>query len=494
MCSKLNRDARIRQQGLKGFFYWWFESQYNLKRIYVDITIIFLILLSVIITVIEFFENNLTPSNNFFEIISIILTIIFVLEYLIRLYISTDFCYDIKKENGSLAIAFNNKLQWILKPSSIVDFISFLPMIRFIRVFRFLRIIKFVKLLRILRVFMLSKYLKDIYLISRSIKESTFTISILFVSVFIIISINSLLTYLFDHNEGSIRSFNYYLFHSLNLIKIGDEKPFSVMGKLISSITLIVNILFFSILISVISNNMKVMMDKIKHGKIGFRNMQGHIIVCGLSNSTKIMLEKLSITGGLINNHVVLITSLPNPEIKGVKYLEGDFTDIEILKGANVMQSKMCIVSAEMSPENNIKNVDMRTIITTFHIKNENPKIHVISEIINKDNARILKEKVKTNEIIMKENLDALIILNSIRTPDISEFLFELLNPSKTGFNKLQLSSLGINTELTYKDLKMVLIERTVSLLGIETKGKILLNPPNDFIIKKHDKIIYIES
>lgn len=49
----MDRTAKTRQRGVKGFLYWWLESRYNPKIIYVDILLLFIISVSVFFTLLE---------------------------------------------------------------------------------------------------------------------------------------------------------------------------------------------------------------------------------------------------------------------------------------------------------------------------------------------------------------------------------------------------------------------------------------------------------
>ena len=94
----MDRTAKIRQKGVKGFLYWWLESRYNPKQIYVDIVILLIIALSVFLTVFQLYRQDTNIPVWIFKLENGI-TVFFIIEYIIRFYISTDFIEDIKSHN-----------------------------------------------------------------------------------------------------------------------------------------------------------------------------------------------------------------------------------------------------------------------------------------------------------------------------------------------------------------------------------------------------------
>ena len=151
----MNRTARERQKGIKGFLYWWLESEYNPKQIFVEIFILSVILFSVFLTFWELYHQE-NDSPLWILQIDNTITVFFILEYIIRLYISTDFINDIKQ--ASFFSAIINKCIWIFSPSALLDLAALLPIIRFLRIFRAFRLFKFIKILRFLRILKLKNF------------------------------------------------------------------------------------------------------------------------------------------------------------------------------------------------------------------------------------------------------------------------------------------------------------------------------------------------
>ena len=184
----MDRTAKTRQRGVKGFLYWWLESRYNPKIIYVDILLLFIISVSVFFTFLELYNQDKNLPVWIFQTDNAF-TVLFVLEYAIRLYISTDFIADIK--TGNFFYAIRNKCKWIFSLSALIDLAALLPIIRFIRFFKAGKFLRFIKVFRFLRILKFKKITVQVSILARSLKESYFSFLMLFTATLIVIFLNS---------------------------------------------------------------------------------------------------------------------------------------------------------------------------------------------------------------------------------------------------------------------------------------------------------------
>lgn len=487
----MNRTARERQKGIKGFLYWWLESEYNPKQIFVEIFILSVILFSVFLTFWELYHQENDLSLWILQIDNTI-TVFFILEYILRLYISTDFINDIKQ--ASFFSAIINKCVWIFSPSALLDLAALLPIIRFLRIFRAFRLFKFIKILRFLRILKLKKLFSNISIMIRSLKESYFSFLILFVATLTIIILNSIGLFLAESQNEPNTSLLPHIIYTLKLIGLTDNTPSTIIGKVFASLTLFANIAFIGCFISIISSKMGEIMENIKKGKIGNLSIKDHIVLCGCTSSSKKVSEELLNNKKYCSSKIVLVTEQENPDINGIIYVNGDYSDIEVLRQVNIKEAKLAVIFSEHKEHETIKNVDMRTVLTVYNIEQENPNVHTIAEIINEKNAEIIKEKINGDEIIFKETIDAHLIVNCIRHPYISPMLYDLLNLDDRIIKEKQLKDLGFTKNTTFKELKQYQIEKDIVIIGyIDTENTAFLAPQNAAVITTDDRLIYVE-
>ena len=169
--EKMNRDSSSPEPGIKGFLYWWLENRNNPKAVIVDIVLNLIIFASIYFVFVEFSLENRTPD--YILKINTAFLIFFTIEYLTRLYISSDFLWDASgSKDGSIVKAFTNKIRWMVKFFSIIDLLSLLPAIRYLRIFRTLRILRLLRLLRFLRVLKVFRNFEKYLLVFRGLTES----------------------------------------------------------------------------------------------------------------------------------------------------------------------------------------------------------------------------------------------------------------------------------------------------------------------------------
>jgi len=463
---------------MKNTIRYWLDSQDNKYKPYLDTFIIILIILSVVTTLIQ----N-TPIHIQFDgqlnMVESLITVVFCIEYSLRFYVSSDFYKDMKDENGSLKNAINKKIMWFVKPLNLIDLLALIPAIRFFRLFR---------ILRLMRVF---KQSSSIMLAIRTYKQETRVFIILLLTVLSIVLINSFLTFLLSDSSSGLSSYFQHVVYHLKLLNFATDDKKDVLSNVIASVTLLVNITFIAIFISLITTKMEVVMNNIKQGHLGKINLTRHIVLCGLSAcSEKVIKELLTYKK---HDNIVLVTEKENPDIAGIIYYYGDYSDIKVLQNVNIKDAKMCIVFAEMQEHDTIKSVDLRTVLTVFNIEQENKDIHSIAEIMNQENGDIIRDKVMGDEIIYKETIDANMICNCIRHPHISPMIYDFLNIDNHTLEEARISDFGFKEPCSYKELKLISVDREITLLGIIDKAnQSVLSPKNAQVVTQDDRLLFI--
>ncbi|MGQ1935526.1 ion transporter, partial [Ornithobacterium rhinotracheale] len=107
------------------------DSNYSTPRAIFDIILAIVILTSIILFFIESKNGELSPL--LLEV-DLVITVFFIIEFLLRGYVCSNFREDWKK-NGA-AYAIYQKVDWLKRPMTVVDFLAILPGIKAFRVFK----------------------------------------------------------------------------------------------------------------------------------------------------------------------------------------------------------------------------------------------------------------------------------------------------------------------------------------------------------------------
>ncbi|MDH5718310.1 MAG: ion transporter [Spirochaetia bacterium] len=465
-----------------------FENNNSKRKIFFDIFINILILISVYTIIQEYIYEN---ENELFIIANDVFFYIFVLEYFIRLWLCTTFIKDYKDEGLSYAII--NKIKWILKPNSIIDLLAILPDIRYLRLFRIFRLIRILRIVRLFRSVHVQSAVERGFLILRSFRETTMLFFLLFFFVFSALIIISLFIYASETKiNKEFSTFLDSILYSFQLVDIVDDLPKTGWGKLGSSLLLLVNMVFFGIFISLITTNVEEVLDRMKKGKLGKVNYKNHIILCGFTKSTEAVIKEL-LCNKKKKPKIILISRKQNPDITGVIYMNGDFSKMETLKKANISQAAMVVVFTEKLDDETYEVVDMRTMLTIFNVEKEVPEVHTVAEIIETENGDIIREKIKGDELIFKETLDGNLIASCVKHPYISSMIYDLLDTKGNSIKEYKAIEL-LNAKIkTVKDIKMYAIENNITFLGfIDEYKKSNINPDNNLIFSGNERLIFI--
>lgn len=197
-----------------------FKSDTKLGLLF-DLILLVLILLSTFIVMMESVSVFDAKLHSLFVVLEIIITIIFTIEYALRI------------------ITIRNKKSYIFSFFGIIDFLAILPfyLSLFIPVTKYFLILRMLRMLRVFRIFNLMDFMNDGYLIVRALKHSSRKIYIflLFLVIFCVI-VGSLMFMVEGHREGfeSIPQSIYWAVVTVTTVGYGDVSPVTPLGKFLS--------------------------------------------------------------------------------------------------------------------------------------------------------------------------------------------------------------------------------------------------------------------
>ena len=467
---------------------YWFLDEENPKKYLLDIFIALMILASIVLIFLKNEEGYLSKD---LEYLDTAVLFFFIAEYGIRFYICSNFRSDYRSQG--LVFAIKQKLSWMAKPSSMIDLLAILPSLTFFRAFRTLRFLRFLRLIRLVKAFKTFREIDKLNIILQGMKEHNRLFSIFFMTSFFILLVLSFGLYSVEHrtNDEDFSTFPGSLWYSLELVELADTTPKTIFGKLLSVLLLLFNMAIFGFFISIILNKITQVMDAITSGNITRLNIKNHIVICGYSKSSEKVIEDL-LKDRKYCNKIVLVTQKSINDRDGLIYVNADYTDYNTLKLVKIKHAKFAIVFAEFHEKDTIRDVDLRTVMTIFHIEKEAPHIHTIAEINDEINAEIITDKIKGDEILFKEMIDAKLITTCIGNPNISPMFYQLFGDDKLRIKSTKLSELNLKKRTPIKEIRLLLMETNKTLLGvIDEDNQSVLSPQNDMLVDESYRLVY---
>ncbi len=284
----------------KNFFRALFEDdKYKYKKVF-DIFMILIVLSSVFILLYDV-KNSLGKILYIYDIY--VITTIFVIEYLIRLWIYND-CRNIilseAEEATFLGRKFDTKkvlkeivrkkFEYITSPFAIIDLLAILPAYRPLRILRIFMLFRLFKVLR---------YTKSVNNFLSILKTKKFELITLLMLVGFIIFIGGAVIYVFEYNiNPNIQNFFDALYWSLitiSTVGYGDISPVTNHGRILTMFLVLAGVAFISFATSIIASAFTEKLQEVKYQRIEneAHKLDSFYLICGYSKITELVVNNL---------------------------------------------------------------------------------------------------------------------------------------------------------------------------------------------------------
>lgn len=191
-----------------------------------DIILLLLILTSTVLLMVETIPIIRLQYHKQFYYIEFFITLIFTIEYILRI------------------ICVKDREEYIFSPLGIIDFLSIVPFYIsfFFPVWHFVAIIRMLRILRIFRIFNLADYMHDGKFIVSALRHSSRKIYIFLLFMIIFITIIGALMYVIEGGKNGFSSIPqsvYWAVVTITTVGYGDISPGTPLGKVLSIIVML---------------------------------------------------------------------------------------------------------------------------------------------------------------------------------------------------------------------------------------------------------------
>lgn len=192
-----------------------------------DVILLWLILISVIVVITESVPEIHSAFFPVFYTIEWILTVLFTIEYVLRIWSSP------------------KPLKYIFSFWGFIDLLAILPtyMDLMFSGYHYLLTVRIFRLLRVFRILKLVRFNKEAQILLQALKASSYKISIFLMTVISIVTLLGTLMYVVEGSESGFSSIPQSIYWSIvtvTTVGFGDIVPQTVIGKILSSIAMIV--------------------------------------------------------------------------------------------------------------------------------------------------------------------------------------------------------------------------------------------------------------
>lgn len=205
-----------------------------------DVILLYMIILSVTVVILESVSTIYNSYPGAFLNAEWFFTIIFTIEYLLRVYSSP------------------HPWKYITSFFGVIDLLAILP--TYLGLFfdqpNFLLTIRALRLVRMFRVFKLGRYLKEAAILVKALQMSMHKIAVFFGAVLTLVLILGSLLYMIEgeeHGFTSIPQSVYWAIVTVTTVGYGDIAPATVLGKTLASIAMLMGYSIIAVPTGIIS-------------------------------------------------------------------------------------------------------------------------------------------------------------------------------------------------------------------------------------------------
>ena len=212
---------------------------------FVSFGIVGLIIVNVLAIVLESIPSLYEAYEKTFFRLEIVSCIIFILEYVLRVWASVEDPETVEDQSGMQITNGKRRINFMLKPLAIIDFLAFVPI--------FLQLLfpgvdlRFLRALRLLRVFKLTRYFQSFEMILEVLHDEWRSLAGTVFIMLVILVIAACGLYYIERDIqpdkfGSIPEAMWWAMAALTTVGYGDSYPITPIGKIIGSIVTLLGI------------------------------------------------------------------------------------------------------------------------------------------------------------------------------------------------------------------------------------------------------------
>ena len=265
------------------------------------ITLIFMSVVILVREVKSHVDDNLLFFNNY------IISIIFFIEYMLRLWVISSVTKVIIEQSEHDAMIGNEfqlikplkeiirvKFKYIISVKAIIDLLAIIPFFHQLRLLR---------IFILFRVFKLFRYAKSIQTFTSVIAAKKFEFLTLLIFASIIVFVSSVLIYVMEANIpnspiDTLFEAVYWSIVTISTVGYGDITPATEAGRVVAMFVIVAGIAVFSFTTSLVVTAFTEKLDEIKDIKLidDIAKVKEFYLICGYENISKEVAKNLVLT------------------------------------------------------------------------------------------------------------------------------------------------------------------------------------------------------
>jgi voltage-gated potassium channel len=488
-------DSSSKYQKIKKFVYDLIENDNYPYKKYFDFFMIFVILSSVTLLVIDV-KHHVPKWLDDLDLYFV--TTVFIVEYLARMWVYSDVHRIIIEEYEEaqffgkeinffslLGKVFKDKWEYMTTPSAIIDLIAILPSYRGLRVLRVLVLFRAFKMLR---------YAKSLTSFLEVLKNKKFELITLLTLSGFFIFIAGIMLYVFEGNNQNPNIHNlfdafYWALITISTVGYGDISPVTPEGRVVTMLIILTGIGLISFVTSIIVSSFSERLTILREDRVvqSLGKKKQITVICGFG-----LLGRL-VAQGLEKEGVEFVIIEKDEEMAEMAYSMG-YKSI----CADASSQK---VFNELKIRTNISHVlcltsdDIQNTFIAVNVKSLNPNVYVSARCSDEEIAQKMYF-ANVDQVIMPEEIAGMMASVYVGEPVAFEVLLSIIEQKE----KIQIDEIevlqesfvdGISIKETgFEDLRLILLG--VLRNANEKNAEFVFNPDDNFTLQAGDSLVCI--
>ena len=229
----------------------------------------------------------------------------------------------------------------------------------------------------------------------------------------------------------------WYTLVTITTVGYGDITPRSILGRTSAMILLLAGVALFGALSGKFASFLFDRQQKKDRGLLKMNKIKNHFLICGWKPNVERILEGILLANPEIPpEKIILLNNSSQNEMekikadsrfKNINYIHGDFTDEDTLLKSQIKTAERTLILADNSENFSSLETDSRTVLAVITIKNLNPKIYCVAEIIDSKFEKHLS-LAHCDEIILSADYGQNLLIQASSGKGMSHILRELIS------------------------------------------------------------------
>ena len=273
--------------------------------------------------------------------------------------------------------------------------------------------------------------------------------------------------------------------------------PKTLGGRIVTVFVMFMGLTIFAMLTGTVS---AFMVDRLQsEGRpMDWEELHDHLIICGWNRKAEIIVREFhaSHAGDMPIGVIAQLERAPQlaPEIqRHVQFLNDDFTRVQALKQAGIDRATTCIILSDTTHGRSEQDADARTILAALTVEKLNPQVYTCAELLDGSYASHL-QMGQVNDYVVSGEYSGYILAQAALNRGLMDLITELLTYEHgNGFYRATLPDkwLGRSYADVYTELKRT---QNAILVGVQPEGKKVQINPADHTFGAGDQLVMISD